>query len=58
METFHFSPRPGMGVSTKPNVTTVNVGDGYEQRRAAGDQCASGKLHADLSYCPREIALH
>lgn len=36
METFNYSPRPGMNVAIKPNVTTVNFGDGYEQRRPNG----------------------
>lgn len=36
MDIFRWAPREGMQVSTKPNVTVVTFGDGYEQRRPAG----------------------
>ncbi|EAO1993196.1 phage tail protein [Salmonella enterica] len=46
METFNWPPREGMQVSTKPAVTVVKFGDGYEQRRTIG-------LNAQLkSYSP------
>ncbi|STQ72060.1 phage tail protein [Hafnia alvei] len=55
METFHFSPRPGMGVSTKPNVTTVNFGDGYEQRRAAGINALLESYTPTFRVAPEEL---
>ncbi|KDO87695.1 hypothetical protein DO98_18225 [Escherichia coli] len=36
METFHWKVRPDMNVVSEPKVVTVKLGDGYEQRRAAG----------------------
>ncbi|OUK55997.1 phage tail protein [Escherichia coli] len=36
METFHWKIRPDMTVASEPKVVTVKLGDGYEQRRAAG----------------------
>ncbi|WP_407861201.1 phage tail protein [Escherichia coli] len=36
LKTFHWSPREGMKMASKPSVVTVRYGDGYSQRRAAG----------------------
>ena len=36
METFHWKIRPDMTVASEPKVLTVQLGDGYEQRRPAG----------------------
>lgn len=36
METFHWKVRPDMNVVSEPKVVAVKLGDGYEQRRAAG----------------------
>lgn len=36
METFHWKIRPDMKVISEPKVLTIKMGDGYEQRRAAG----------------------
>lgn len=36
METFHWSPRPGLSVVSEPKVKIVSFGDGYEQRQPAG----------------------
>ncbi len=33
---FHWKVRPDMNVVSEPKVVTVKLGDGYEQRRAAG----------------------
>lgn len=36
METFHWKIRPDMTMQAEPQVITVKMGDGYEQRRPAG----------------------
>ncbi len=36
METFSLESAPDMNVVSEPKVVTVKLGDGYEQRRAAG----------------------
>lgn len=36
METFHWKIRPEMTMEAEPQVITVKMGDGYEQRRPAG----------------------
>ncbi|MBJ5136673.1 phage tail protein, partial [Salmonella enterica subsp. enterica serovar Derby] len=36
METFNWKIRPDMTVESEPKVTSIKLGDGYEQRRPAG----------------------
>ncbi|MDM2741889.1 phage tail protein [Citrobacter sp. Cu096] len=36
MEIFHWKIRPDMTMEAEPQVITVKMGDGYEQRRPAG----------------------
>ncbi|EBO9745597.1 phage tail protein, partial [Salmonella enterica] len=36
METFNWKLRPDMTVESEPKVTSIKLGDGYEQRRPAG----------------------
>lgn len=36
METFNWKIRPDMTVESEPKVTSIKLGDGYEQRHPAG----------------------
>lgn len=56
METFHWKVSPGMQVTDEPAVLTVKLGDGYEQRRAAGINSLLKKYSVTVNVRRRHVS--